>query len=73
MKRQEASRFSVGSMSLNEQPLPIKYRNHYLTGKFGEYKNVQELHLLPDDLLVYYKVEHELIVLVAIGSHSELF
>jgi len=58
---------------INEQPLPIKYRNHYLTGRFVGYKNVQELHLFPDDLLIYYKVENEFIVLVAIGSHSELF
>jgi len=57
----------------NEKPLPIKYQNHSLTGKFIQYKDVQELHLCPDDLLVYYKVKNESIILVAIGSHSELF
>jgi mRNA interferase YafQ len=47
-----------------------KYRNHTLT---GNYKGGMELHLRPDDLLLYIKVEKESITLIALGSHSELF
>jgi mRNA interferase YafQ len=54
----------------NKKPLPIKYRDHELK---GNYKGIRELHLKPDDLLLYFKVEEEKIILVAIGSHSELF
>ncbi len=55
---------------INERPLPIKYRNHKLT---GNYDNMMELHIKPDDLLIYFKIEHESITLVQIGSHAELF
>jgi mRNA-degrading endonuclease YafQ of YafQ-DinJ toxin-antitoxin module len=34
---------------------------------------MMELHLRPDDLLVYFKIEKESITLVAIGSHADLF
>ncbi len=39
----------------------------------GKYKGIMELHLKPDDLLMYLKVTGESITLVAIGSHSALF
>jgi mRNA interferase YafQ len=54
----------------NEKLLPEKYRNHRLT---GNYAGMMELHLRPDDLLVYFKIEKESITLVAIGSHADLF
>lgn len=50
--------------------LPAKYRDHALKGK---YKGIRELHLKPDDLLMYIKVENESLTLLAIGSHSKLF
>ncbi len=53
-----------------EQDIPEKYKNHKLV---GNYVGMMELHLRPDDLLVYVKVENKSITLVAIGSHSELF
>ena len=55
---------------VNEEPIPAKFRNHKLT---GNYNGFFELHLRPDDLLIYVKVERKSITLVAIGSHSELF
>lgn len=55
------------------QPLPVKYKNHFLVGKFRNHTNVQELHLRPDDLLVYFEIKNESINLIAIGSHAELF
>lgn len=47
-----------------------EYKNYKLTCNYSE---MMELHLRPDDLLVYIKVKHKSITLVAIGSHTELF
>lgn len=60
----------VIDLLVHEQVLPEKYRNHKL---MGSYNGMMELHLRPDDLLVYVKVEKESITLVAIGSHADLF
>ena len=57
----------------NGEKLEEKYRNHLLTDS-KYYKNCGECHIEPDWLLVYQYVDDELILLlVAIGSHSELF
>lgn len=54
----------------DEQPLPPKYRDHALTGK---YKGNRECHLAPDWLFVYQIKQSELILLaIATGSHAEL-
>ena len=51
--------------------LDEKYRDHSLTGSMSEYR---ECHIKSDLLLVYYFNHNELIlVLVNIGSHSDLF
>lgn len=55
---------------VSEQPIPIKYKNHKLT---GNYDGMMELHLRPDDLLIYIKIENKSITLMALGSHAELF
>ena len=60
----------VIDLLINEKSLPEKYHNHKLT---GNYAGMMELHLRPDDLLVYIKIEKESITLVAIGSHADLF
>lgn len=51
--------------------LPIKYRDHGLSGEFFGYR---ECHI-KGDLLLIYKIEKEnlIIILVDIGSHSKLF
>ena len=54
---------------VNELPIPAKYQNHKLMGK---YKGIMELHLKPDDLLMYIKIEGQSITLVAIGNHADL-
>ena len=47
------------------------YRNHPLQ---GEFKGCFECHLKPDILLVYKKDKQEIsIILLRIGSHSDLF
>jgi mRNA interferase YafQ len=54
---------------LNDIGLDPKYRNHLLSGEFAQY---QECHLKPD-LLLIYSIEDDMLKLVDIGSHSELF
>ncbi len=53
------------------EPLPIKYKDHSLT---GNYSGCRECHIEPDWLLIYEVINNELvIILVTTGSHSELF
>ena len=61
---------TVTNILINDEKLPIKYKDHELKGKF---KGIRELHLKTDDLLMYVKLDKISITLVAIGSHSELF
>jgi mRNA interferase YafQ len=50
--------------------LPQKYKDHQLKGELKDYR---ECHIKGDLLLVYKIIENELVlVLVNIGSHSEL-
>ncbi len=51
--------------------IPQKYNDHALT---GEYFGYRELHIRPNVLLIY-KIDNQILVLILvdIGSHSELF
>jgi len=51
-------------------PLPEKYRDHWLT---GDYKGFRECHVKPDWLLVY-RIEKNILVLTLTrtGTHSDL-
>jgi mRNA interferase YafQ len=53
------------------EKLAEKYKNHKLLGK---YNDLSECHIGPD-LLLIYKIEKQklVIILIRIGSHSELF
>lgn len=53
----------------DDSPLPEKYRDHSLKGKW---ESVRDCHIRPDLLLLYQKPQNDL-VLLRIGSHSELF
>ena len=59
----------IVELLVTEQEIPNKYKDHELKGKFH---GIRELHLKPDDLLLYIKVEFESITLVEIGSHSKI-
>lgn len=54
---------------LNDEPLEDKYRDHQLKGNF---EGCRECHLKPD-LLLIYKIKNEVLELIDIGTHSELF
>jgi len=57
------------SALLNENDLPVESQDHALN---GEYKNTRELHISGDLLLIYFTTDIEL-VLIRIGTHSQLF
>ncbi|MCG2700570.1 MAG: type II toxin-antitoxin system YafQ family toxin [Candidatus Falkowbacteria bacterium] len=60
----------LGLLILDRQ-LDKKYKNHCLK---GEFKNCFECHIKPDVLLIYKIEKQELIILLLrIGSHSDLF
>ncbi|WP_120900852.1 type II toxin-antitoxin system YafQ family toxin [Helicobacter pylori] len=53
----------------NQIPLDEKFKDHALV---GEYKGCRECHIKPDVLLVY-RVKDNVLTLVRLGSHSDLF
>ena len=54
----------------NEQPIPNQYLPHMLTGR---YKGCMECHIEGDFLLIWIDEQRNIIELVRLGSHSELF
>ncbi len=62
--------YVVSSLSIGDK-LDKKYRDHQLSGNFAGYR---ECHIKSDLLLVYEIYDNDLILLlVNLGSHSELF
>jgi len=70
LKAREKLEFVIDSLAC-ERKLDIKYKNHRLK---GELKDYCECHIVPD-LLLIYKIEEEenVLILVDIGSHNQLF
>lgn len=63
----------VITLLANKQELDECYKNHLLNNS-KHYKNCGECHIEPDWLLVYqYQEQHLILLLIATGSHSELF
>lgn len=54
---------------INKEELPPEARDHALT---GNYQDTREFHISGDLLLIYLTTEVEL-VLIRIGTHSQLF
>ncbi|MDR2360041.1 MAG: type II toxin-antitoxin system YafQ family toxin [Oscillospiraceae bacterium] len=51
--------------------LPLKYRDHALSGNYNGYR---ECHITPDWLLVYKYIDNRLVLyLFRNGTHSDLF
>ena len=53
-----------------EQPIPAEYFPHMLS---GNYKGCMECHVGSDFLLIWIDEQSDIIELVRLGSHSELF
>jgi mRNA interferase YafQ len=60
---------TVLELLVSQTPLPEKCRDHDLG---GEWKGTRDGHLSPDWLL-RYRIEGEELILVRLGSHSEVF
>jgi len=52
-----------------DEPLPARWRDHQLTGNWVDHR---ECHLKGDLLLIYQKPTPETLILVRLGSHSDL-
>jgi mRNA interferase YafQ len=61
---------SIFTLLANDQPLPERNRDHALTGDWHDFR---DCHLKPDLVLIYRKAEPNVLQLVRMGSHSELF
>ena len=55
---------------LVDEPLPVKNRDHALSGDWAGYR---ECHVKPDLLLIYRKPDADTLRLARLGSPSELF
>ena len=53
-----------------DKELPFNLHDHVLV---GEFVGMRELHVKPDLLLIYRKIENESLQLVRLGTHSEIF
>ena len=60
----------VLELLINEQPIPQEYYPHMLQ---GEYKGCMECHIQGAFLLIWIDEVNDIIELVRLGSHSELF
>jgi len=61
--------FAVSQLADNK-PLPERNHDHALG---GDWRDHRECHLKPDLLLIYRKPDAEVLQLVRLGSHSDLF
>jgi mRNA interferase YafQ len=50
-------------------PLDPKHRDHFLT---GNWKDFRDCHVRPDLILIYRKVDENVLQFVRLGSHGEL-
>lgn len=59
----------IVTLLANDEMLALENRDH---GLKGEWTNLRECHIEPNWLLIYRKIDNELI-LFRTGSHSDLF
>lgn len=58
----------IANLLINDLPIPKEHKPHLLK---GQYKGCMECHIEDDFLLIW--IDGEIIDLLRIGSHSELF
>ena len=69
--RKAENRFRlILKMLVNDAQLPRQVHDHELS---GDLLGLRELHVMPDLLLMYYKEGEQVLNLVRLGTHSELF
>jgi len=62
--------FEIYNLLRNGKPIPQGNKSHPLT---GNYKGCMECHIEGDLLLIWIDEEKDIIELVRLGTHSELF
>ena len=62
--------FAIVEMLAKGEPIPAEYSPH---PQRGRWKNHMECHVEDDYLLIWHEKEMDVIKLVRLGSHSELF
>ena len=68
----QAEFVAVLEMLAQDQALPVKYRDHALTGQWQDFR---DCHIKPDLVLIYQKTDQDellILSLMRLGSHSEL-
>ena len=53
-----------------DREIPVNAHDHVLV---GEFVGLRELHVKPDLLLIYRKINEDSLELLRLGSHSEIF
>jgi len=66
----EEKLFTALESLICDQPLPIQYKDHEL---IGNWRGFRECHIWPDLLLIYRKIDSDVLQLARLGSHSNLF
>ena len=62
--------FALLDLLVSDRALPPRNRDHALSGDWSGYR---DCHLWPDLLLIYAKPSPDVLRLVRLGSHSDLF
>ena len=62
--------FEIYNLLRNGKPIPQNNKPHQLT---GNYKDCMECHIESDFLIIWVDEEKDIIELVRLGSHSELY
>ena len=65
----EGDFLTLVALLASDQPLAEKHRDHPLS---GDWKDHRDCHIKPDLVLIYRKLEQDVLQLVRMGSHSEL-
>lgn len=68
-ERLDADLVRVLDLLAADQPMPRRYRDHALT---GGWKRFRDCHIHPDLVLIYQKPDPDYLVLVRLGTHSQL-
>ena len=68
-KFNQAEYLTVMNLLMAEQPLPAKYSNHPLAGNYNGYWDCH----IANDCVIIYRIENGELLLVRIGTHSEVF
>ena len=68
-KKIDAELMAIVNLLASDLPLPHRNFDHQLSGNWNDHR---DCHIYPDLVLIYRKPDNTTLVLVRMGSHSEL-